>query len=68
MRHLRSWLPALARLSLVLLSVLACSTAHAFLYDTFSAGPGFPNRIDDYIDALPPLDTVDIIVDFCSTP
>ncbi len=68
MRHLRSWLPALARLSLVLLSVLACSTSHAFLYDTFYAGPGFPNRIDDHIDALGPLDQVDIIVDFCSTP
>ena len=68
MRHLRSWLPALARLSLVLLSVLVCSTSHAFLYDTFYAGPGFPNRIDDHIDALGPPDQVDIIVDFCSTP
>jgi len=68
MRHLRSWLPALAGLSLVLLSVLVCSTAHAFLYDTFAAGPGFPNRVDDHIDALNPMDQVDIIVDFCSTP
>jgi len=71
MRHLRPWLPALAGLSLVLLSVLACSTAHAFLYDTFAGGPGFPNRVDDHVDSLlvsDPYGLVDIVVDFCSTP
>ena len=53
------------------LTVLLCSPAHAFLYDTFSAGPGFPNRVDDHIDDMndvDPADYVDIIVDFCSTP
>ena len=71
MRRLRLRIPALARLSLVLLSVLVCSTAHAYLYDTFSAGPGYPNRVDDYIDSLyvsNPSALVDITVDFCSTP
>ncbi|MCK4511289.1 S8 family serine peptidase, partial [bacterium] len=71
MRHPRSWLPALTGLSIVLLSVLVCSTAHAFLHDTFNAGPGYPNRIDDYLDtvmAINPSQSVDIIVDFCSTP
>jgi hypothetical protein len=46
-------------------------SAHAFLRDTFSAGPGYPNRVDDYIDgvfAVDPSQPVDIIVDFCSTP
>jgi subtilisin family serine protease len=63
------WLPALATLSLCLL--VFCPPAHAFLNDMFSAGPGFPNRVDDYIDglyAVNPSQTVDIIVDFCSTP
>ena len=71
MRHLRSRLPALVRLSSVALLLLACSTAHAFLYDTFGGGPGYPNRIDDHVDSLyvsNPTALVDIVVDFCSTP
>jgi len=71
MRHLRSWLPALSRLSLVLLVLLVCSTSHAFLYDTFTGGPGYPNRVDDHVDSLfvsNPAALVDIVVDFCSTP
>jgi hypothetical protein len=65
----RRWLPALA--TLTIFSLAFCPPAHAFLYDTFAAGPGFPNRVDDYIDglyAVNPLQSVDIIVDFCSTP
>jgi hypothetical protein len=53
------------------LFLLFCPAAHAFLYDTFAAGPGWPNRIDDHIDSVyvvTPTDPVDIIVDFCSTP
>ncbi|MEE8572698.1 MAG: S8 family serine peptidase, partial [Gemmatimonadota bacterium] len=52
----------------ILLTVIVSSPADAYLYDTFGAGPGFPNRIDDRIDAMLPTDYVDIIVDFCSTP
>jgi subtilisin family serine protease len=61
-------LAATAALALLLLPAFFCSTAHAFLYDTFSAGPGYPNRVDDRIDVMLPTDYVDIIVDFCSTP
>ncbi len=76
MRRLRSGLPvggrrphaALVGVFVLLLPVLFCSTAQAFLHDTFSAGPGYPNRVDDYIDGLLPTDYVDVIVDFCSTP
>ena len=71
MRHLRSWLPALSRFALVLFVLLACSTAQAFLYDTFTGGPGYPNRVDDHVDSLfvsNPAALVDIVVDFCSTP
>jgi subtilisin family serine protease len=76
MRRLCSWSPApakralaaLAKMLLILLPVLFCSTAQAYLYDTFSGGPGYPNRIDDRIEAMLPTDYVDIIVDFCSTP
>ena len=71
MRSSRMWFPALATLALVLLPIPPCSPAHAFLHDTFTAGPGYPNRIDDYLDtimAINPSESVDIIVDFCSTP
>lgn len=53
------------------LALGACTEAQAYLYDTFYAWPGRPNRVDDYIDSLSivnPADTVDVIVDFCSTP
>jgi len=69
MRGRCSWSHVLAILALAL--ALLSTPAYAFLHDTFSAGPGFPNRIDDYIDnlyAVSPTDQVDIIVDFCSTP
>ncbi len=71
MRSLCSWSKAIAILALALVFVLIATPAHSFLHDTFSAGPGFPNRVDDYIDNLygiSPTDHVDIIVDFCSTP
>jgi hypothetical protein len=76
MRCVCSWFPvpakpalvAFAILSLILPSLLFHSSAEAYLYDTFSGGPGYPNRIDDRIEAMAPTDTVDIIVDFCSTP
>ncbi len=58
-------------LSLLLVSTLFCLPATAFLRDTFSAGPGFPNRVDDHIDSLyvsNPSQQVDVIVDFCSAP
>jgi hypothetical protein len=58
-------------LAVLLLTTIFCLPAHAFLHDTFSAGPGYPNRVDDHIDSLyvaNPLQQVDIIVDFCSTP
>ncbi len=63
------WIIGLA--ALALLTALPCPPSHAFLNDSFSAGPGWPNRIDDYIDsvlAVTPMAPVDIIVDFCSTP
>lgn len=72
MRSLCTWAKALAILALALLSLfLLPSIATAFLYDTFTAGPGYPNRVDDHIDAMNavnPSDYVDVIVDFCSTP
>jgi subtilisin family serine protease len=55
-------------LSLTLAPVLFATPAQAFLYDTFTGGPGFPNRIDDRIEAMLPTDYVDIIVDFCHEP
>ena len=57
--------------SVLLLAMLLAVPAGAFLRDTFAAGPGFPNRVDDHIDSLNmvnPWLPVDIIVDFCSTP
>ncbi len=71
MRSRCSWSKVLAILALAVVLILIATPAEAFLHDTFSAGPGFPNRVDDYIDnliAVSPSDQVDIIVDFCSTP
>lgn len=71
MRSSRSWFPVLATLALALLPILLSSPAHAFLYDSFYAGPGYPNRVDDHVDSLNvsnPSGLVDIVVDFCSTP
>jgi len=71
MRSLCLWSVAVAILALAIVFVLIPTPARAFLHDTFAAGPGFPNRVDDYIDnlyAVSPTDHVDIIVDFCSTP
>ncbi|MBD3348135.1 MAG: S8 family serine peptidase [Candidatus Eisenbacteria bacterium] len=71
MDRLNRLVPAPAVICLVLL-VLALSTpSYAYLYDTFAAGPGYPNRVDDHIDSLfvsNPTALVDITVDFCSTP
>lgn len=63
--------PVAAAISLVLLSLFLCSTANAYLYDTFGSPAGFPNRVDDHIDSLyvsDPTALVDITVDFCTTP
>jgi subtilisin family serine protease len=71
MRRQGQRLPALSRLALTVVLLLVCSTAQAYLYDTFYAWPGYPNRIDDYCDSLyvaDPTALVDIVVDFCSTP
>ncbi len=71
MRGSQAWPILLASLAVALLAVLPPLSARAFLYDTFSAGPGFPNRVDDHIDdihAVNPSEQVDVIVDFCSTP
>ncbi len=71
MRSSRLWFPVLATLALALLPFFLSSPAHAFLHDTFAGGPGYPNRIDDYLDTIMvinPSQPVDIIVDFCSTP
>ncbi|MBM3307593.1 MAG: S8 family serine peptidase [Candidatus Eisenbacteria bacterium] len=57
-----------ATLALVVAGLALPENAHAYLYDSFGAGPGWPNRVDDRIDAMNPTDLVDIIVDFCSTP
>ena len=58
-------------LAVFLLAVGVSTEARAYLYDTQYGWPGHPNRVDDCIDslyALNPTDTVDVIVDFCSTP
>jgi len=68
MHRPRPRLSPIATCSLVLLLLSLCQPAQAFLYDTFGSGPGWPNRVDDHIDALNPYDSVDIIVDFCSMP
>ena len=67
----RQSFPASIVLPLILVTTALSLSAHAFLRDTFSAGPGYPNRVDDYIDGVfvvDPSQPVDIIVDFCSTP
>jgi hypothetical protein len=71
MSRLTPWTTTIPRISLFALLLLCGPAARAFLYDGFASGPGWPNRVDDYIDnvyAVSPLQPVDIIVDFCSTP
>jgi len=61
----------LAAVAPALVLFLLFGSAPAYMYDTFSAGPGYPNRVDDHIDSLyvsDPTALVDISVDFCSTP
>ncbi len=52
MHRPRPRLSPFATCSLVLLLLSLCQPAQAFLYDTFGSGPGWPNRVDDYIDAV----------------
>jgi hypothetical protein len=58
----------LYRVMVLIISLGPFNRATAYLYDSFQAGPGWPNKVDDYIDGLYPKspgNKVDVIVDFC---